>query len=320
MSMTLVEGSKRSNDVLQQGIVELIVTDDPIMSRLGFKDIKGNGLTYNVESVMSGADFYSPGDTWVESTSEVTQATAHTRILGGDADVDNYLLTTRGDHQDLMSEQITAKTKAINYAFNTALLYGYNATETKKFDGIHQLLQSETYNTVAVGASDTPAALSMTKIEEILDMIKNGSADVLLMTKLMRRSINTYLKSVGGITYEQSANGTVQTIQETPVVVSDFLSNFESCDNDYGSGYGHDPTDGTTLGNNDGSTSIFALQFGDQALCGVQSAPITTKRFDDLETKDGSRIRIKWYPSIMIQSIISCSKLTGINPSATVTA
>ena len=320
MALTLVEASKYSNDVLQRGIIELIVKDDPILSRLPFKDIVGNGLTYDVETTMSGADFYSVGDTWVESTGTVTQHTAHTKILGGDADVDNYLKATRSNVQDLMAEQIEAKTKAIRHAYLNTFFYGYAATETKRFDGVHQLLTSETYNTIAVGGSGSPAVLSMEKVEELIDLITDGKPDMLVMTKQMRRSINVYLKSVGGLTYDESANKRVQTILEVPVHVSDFLSNDEACDKDYGNGYGHQPTDGTALGDDDNSTSIFALQFGAKALSGVQSMGITTEKFAKLENKDGARTRIKWYPGLMMQSIISCSKLTGIQPAGTVTA
>ena len=124
----------------------------------------------------------------------------------------------------------------------------------------------------------------------------------------------------GGITYDDAADGRVQTILGVPVHVSDFLSNDEACDKDYGSGYGHQPTDGTALGDDDNSTSIFALQFGPKALSGVQSMPITVEKFAKLETKDAARTRIKWYPSIMVQSIISCAKLTGLQPAGTVTS
>ena len=320
MALTLVEASKYSNDVLQRGIIELIVKDDPILDRLPFKDIVGNGLTYDVETTMSGADFYSVGDTWVESTGTVTQHTAHTKILGGDADVDNYLKATRSNVQDLMAEQIEAKTKAIRHAYMNTFFYGYAATETKRFDGVHQLLTSETYNTIAVGGSGSPAVLSMEKVEELIDLVTDGKPDMLVMTKQMRRSINVYLKSVGGLTYDESANKRVQTILEVPVHVSDFLSNDEACDKDYGNGYGHQPTDGTALGDDDNSTSIFALQFGAKALSGVQSMGITTEKFAKLENKDGARTRIKWYPGLMVQSVISCAKLTGLQPAGTVTA
>ena len=47
---------------------------------------------------------------------------------------------------------------------------------------------------------------------------------------------------------------------------------------------------------------------------------ITTDRIGNLETKDAKRTRIKWYPGLMLQSLISCSKVTGIDADGTVAA
>jgi hypothetical protein len=183
-------------------------------------------------------------------------------------------------------------------------------------------MTSLTLNTVTVATSTgTPVALSLLKAEEALDLIKNGKADVVLMTKTMRREINQYLNGVGGVTKTEVQGKTVQTLNDIPIVVSDHLSNDESCDKDYGTNqFGFDYGDGIALANDDNSTSIFFLQFAPIAFCGVQSQPITTERFAKLETKDAARVRIKWYPSVMLQSLISCSKVTGIAPSTTVTS
>jgi hypothetical protein len=321
MALTLVEGAKYSNDILQKGVIEELVKDDPILERLQFKDIRGNGLTYNTESTLSGADFFAVGDTWTESTSVVTQKTAVTAILGGDADVDSFLRATRSDQQDLMAEQITAKTKAIRRTFLDMAIYGDIDTDTKGFDGLHSLMTSSSLNTVAVGGSTTnPAALSLLKAEEGLDMIKNGKADVVMMTKKLRREINQYLNGVGGITKSDIQGKSVQTLFDIPIVVSDHLSDSESCDKQLGTLYGHNDGDGVGLGDNDSATTIFFLQFTPSAFSGIQSKPITTERFAKLETKDAARVRIKWYPSIMLQSLISCSKVTGIAPATTVTS
>jgi hypothetical protein len=323
MAMTLVEASKYSNDILQKGVIELLVKDDPILERLQFKDIKGNGLTYNVETTLSGAQFFGVGDTWIESTSTVTQTTAVTKILGGDADVDNFLQATRSDQQDLMQEQIEAKTKAIKRTFLDMAIYGDADNDANGFDGLHSLMTSVTSgqeNTVAVGGSSgTPAALSLLKAEEAKDLIKNGDADVVMMSKTLRREINQFLNGVGGITKMDIQGQTVQTLFEVPIVVSDHVSNSESCDKAFGSTYGHNDSDGVALGDDDSSTSIFFLQFEPYAFCGIQSEALTTEKFEKLETKDASRVRIKWYPGIMMQSLISSSKVTGIAPSTTVT-
>jgi len=46
MALTLAEASKLSNDILLQGVVETIVKDSPVIQKLPFIEIVGNGLTY----------------------------------------------------------------------------------------------------------------------------------------------------------------------------------------------------------------------------------------------------------------------------------
>ncbi len=52
MALTLAEAAKLSNDILLQGVVETIVKDSPILQRLPFIEIVGNGLTYNQEKTL----------------------------------------------------------------------------------------------------------------------------------------------------------------------------------------------------------------------------------------------------------------------------
>jgi hypothetical protein len=330
MSQTLVEASKYSNDVLQRGVVELLVKDDTILESLPFKDIKGNGLTYDLESTLSGADFYNPGDTWQEKTSTVTQVTANTVILGGDADVDNFLETTRGNIQQLMGEQIKSKTKAMRRTFLDAFFYGYKTGgATKDFDGLQYLIRRTTSgseNSIAVATSSgTSLALSLERAEAAVDLVKGGVPQIAVMSKLARRSINKYLNGVGGISKGDVQGKTVQTLFEIPVVVNDHIRNNESADLQYGTNeagtnvYGHNYADADG-DDNDGASTIFFLRLENEAVCGIQSLGITTVRIGDLETKDAKRVRIKWYPGLMFQSLISSSKLTGFDVDGTVAA
>ena len=323
MSLTLVEAAKYSNDVLQRGVLELLVYEDPIFEKLGFVDIVGNGLTYNVETTMPSAAFYDVGDTWVEGTGTVTQTTAVLKILGGDADVDNFLLKTRSNINDLEAETIAAKTKAVKKAFMEAFFYGYITGFPKEFDGLHYLIRSSTSpyeNVVPVATTGTPAALSMAKLEEAIDMIKGFDPKLILMSKAMRRYINKYLHGVGGITYMDAADRRVQSLFELPVGVSDYIGDDESADLDYGGPEGYNYADGNHGVDDDGATSIFVLSFDPKGCQGVQSGPLTVEPIGSLETKDAKRWRIKWYCSIMMQSIISCSKVSGIDFDGTVVA
>ncbi len=328
MALTLVEASKLSNDVLQRGVIEKIVYNDPILERLPFKDILGNGLTYNVEKTMSGASFYAVGDTWKESTSEVDQHTATLKIMGGDADVDSFLRATRSNENDLMQEQIDAKIKALRDLFHLCTWYGYSPTDANYFDGMHYLIRSTTspYNNVVAVAttSGTPVALSLERLEKAVDLCKDG-ADLIVMSKLMRRSINKTLNGVGGITKMEIQGKTVQTLFDIPIATDDRISDDESADLAYGTNeagttvYGHNYADGIAIGDDDNATSIFVVKFADYALCGCQNSMPVTEPIGKLENKDAERVRIKWYASIMLQKIITCSKVTGVDPDGTVT-
>ena len=311
MAYTLAEAAEYSKDVLQAGVIELFVKDDPVLEKLPFITIVGNGLTYTIEKTEPDVNFYEVGDTWVESTGTVEQKTAVLRILGGDCDIDNFLKATRSNVNDLKAETIAAKVKAMKKTFAETFVYGYNAGAPKTFDGLHTLISSATYNTIGVATNNTtPVALSMERLEAAIDMVKGAKPELVLMSKQMRRNINKYLVTAGGITYDDFANKRVQTVFDVPVAASDYVKDTENCDKLFGTTYGYEHT--TPAAASDASTTIFILSFGPKYLCGTQNGDITIVPIGDLETKDASRWRIKWYCSVMLQSIISCTKLTGI--------
>jgi len=323
MALTLVEAAKFSNDVLQKGVIETIVSDTPILKKLGFIDIKGNGLTYNREGYMGGAAFHLVNGVWTESTPELrAQVTVTTKILGGDADVDNYLKTTRSDIQDLEAETITEKAKAVRDTFMDRFYYGNATTSPEEFDGLHILIPG------AVAASGTIPAmvtrrvvnyvgtsgygLGMNKVKEAIRICKDGKPDAILMSKLMLDLITRYRESIANMQYDlDEFQKKVMFIDGIPVWVDDYIADVETHTS---AGAFSAKTGGT-------NTSIFLAKFGPKYIQGVQSLPITVKKVaTDLETKDATRTRIKWYPGLMLQKVIGVSVITGIDTAYTVAA
>src|SRR3989304_5238311 len=98
---TIVEGDKYSRTQLLAGGGGGMVGAGAGVGLLPFDTIRGNSLTYNRENTLGTAQFYDPGDTWVESTPTVTAVTARLKIAGGDADRDNFLALPRSTAQDL---------------------------------------------------------------------------------------------------------------------------------------------------------------------------------------------------------------------------
>jgi len=67
-------------------------------------EVTGTAVTYNREATMPAATFYDVGDSWTEATPTFTQVTTALRIMGGDADVDNFLQATYADPNDIEAE------------------------------------------------------------------------------------------------------------------------------------------------------------------------------------------------------------------------
>ena len=80
MALTLAEASKLSNDMLKQGVIETIIKESPVLQRLPFIEIAGNGLTYNQEKTLPSIDFYDVGEDWAESTLPLSRRPPTSRL------------------------------------------------------------------------------------------------------------------------------------------------------------------------------------------------------------------------------------------------
>jgi HK97 family phage major capsid protein len=295
VALTLAEASKLSNDVLLTGVVETIIKDSPILQALPFIEIVGNGLTYNRENAAATAAFYDVGDTWSESTPTFTQVTATLKIVGGDADIDNFLLATRSNLQDLEAAVVQLKAKAVQQKFEDTFVNGDTAGDPKSFDGIDKLTDSG--QTVSMGANG--GSLTLAKLDELVDLIKRGKPDILLMSKRSRRSLNNLARTSGGFleTDRNEFGQMVQYYDGIPVGICDFIS------------------DAKTVGTSTDCSTIYAVQLGEGALSGL-TAPggLQVERVGSLETKDASRTRVKWYVSLALFNTLKLAKLIGVRP------
>jgi len=304
MALTLAEASKLSNDVLLQGVVETIVKDSPILQQLPFVEIVGNGLTYNQENTLPGIDFYDVGDTWVESTPTFTQVTANLKIMGGDADVDNFLKSTRSNVQDLEAAVVELKAKAVRDKFEETFVYGDAATSPKQFDGLRKLIDTESSGHQVVAMADAGATLTLAKLDELIDAVKGGKPDLLIMSRRSRRKLNALVRAAGSMmeTDRDKWGNFVQYWDGIPIGVNDWMLDT------------HVVSGGveTAVTGGDCST-IYAVQTGEWALCGLTSpGQMTVEPLGSMESKDATRTRVKWYVSLALFSAVKAAALIGV--------
>jgi hypothetical protein len=304
MALTLNEAAKLSNDMLLQGVVETIVKDSPVLQQMPFIEIVGNVLTYNQEKTLPTIDFYDVGDTWAESTPTFEQKTATLKIMGGDADVDNFLKATRSNIQDLEAAVVELKAKALRDKFEETFIYGDTSVNAKQFDGLRKLIDTTTASSQLISMNGTGATLTLAKLDELIDAVKGGKPDILLMSRRSRRKLNALVRAAGGMmeTDRDNWGNFVQLWDGIPIGVNDWILDTHTL-----SGGVETATTGGTC------STIFAFQMGEGALSGLTSpGHLTVEPIGSLETKDASRTRIKWYCSLALFSSIKAAALIGV--------
>ncbi len=296
MALTLAEAAKLATDVLQRGVIETILKDSPILAGLPFMTIEGNSYKYTQENTLGQADFYAVNGTWTESAATFTQQSATLSILGGDADVDNFLQRTASNVQDQRAIQVAKKAKAVAHKFEETFITGDTAADPNAFKGLRNLI---TNSDQLVAAGDNGAALTLAMIDDLVDRVKGGKPDLLLMSKRSRRKLKALLQASAH--YVERGEGSfgrqVMMYDGIPVEVSDFQPDNEV-----------QGTSGAVC------SSVYALSFGAQeALCGLQNGGIEAVDVGQLETKDATRVRIRWYVGLALFNQLRCARLKGIN-------
>ena len=295
MALTLAEGAKLSNDVLLEGVIETVVNESPVLQRLPFVEIIGNGLTYNRENAAASAAFFAVGDTWTEDTPTFTQVTTTLSILGGDADVDNYLARTRNNVQDLEAAVVALKAKAVQQKFDDTFINGDTGSDANAFDGLDVLCTSG--QTVSMGVNG--AALTLARLDETIDAVLGGKPDMLLVSRRTRRNLTALSRASGGIVEQErdEFGRMVMFYDGIPIGVNDYIS------------------DSQTQGTENDASTLYALQFGEGAVVGLTGpGGLTVERIGSLETKDATRVRVKWYVSMALFNELKLARLIGITP------
>uniref|UniRef100_A0A831X8V4 Phage major capsid protein n=2 Tax=Thermorudis TaxID=1649508 RepID=A0A831X8V4_9BACT len=292
MAMTKVEAAKLTNDLLLRGVIETIVKESSVLLMLPFMEVTGTALTYNREATMPQAQFYDVGDTWSEATPTFTQVTVPLRILGGDADIDNFLQQTYANPNDLEAVVLESRAKAVAHAFTESFYIGDTAVNPKSFDGLRKLVPAA--QTISPGANG--GSLTLDLMDQLIDLVKPGKPDALLMSKRTRRKLSALRRASGNLleTDVDQFGRRALYYDGIPILVDDFIP------------------DNETLGTGTNLSSIYAVKFGSAGVMGLENGGIQVVRVGDLETKDASRWRVKWYVSLAVFSELGVARLQGI--------
>jgi len=311
VAVTLAEAAKLSQNNLQRGVIETFVQESAILDRIPLMPIEGNAYAYNEEATLPGVAFRSVNEAYVESTGTVNQKSESLVILGGDADVDKFIVRTRGNLNDQRATQTRMKVKAASYKFQDTFFNGDVAVDPKAFDGLKkrltgaQVIDAATNGLGPVAGGHDFFDVLDAAIARVSGI--NGSNGAIYANAAAIARIKSSARRLGGVEMVREAltQKMVATYNGIPLLDpgqttagADILPQTE------------------TQGSSSVASSIYVVKFGqdegDQAVTGLTNGGVQAYDLGELQEKPAYRTRIEFYCGLAIFGGKAAARIRGV--------
>lgn len=295
MPLLKVEAEKLSNNMLEAGVIEEIIDRDDLFAIFPFMKINGKAYVYNREKEISEAPFVDVNETITEGAATFEEVTTNLKIIAGDVDVDKFLQATMGDTNNQKAIQIMEKAKGLARQFKKTLIVGDSVTNAKEFDGLEKLCVAKQ----VLSAGDEASSLTLTLLDELLDMIPLG-ADCLIMRGEHIRAFRTLMRAAGGNTAVdlmlEEFGRPMLTHNGCPIIRNDFIPTYKVGEAD--------------------CANIYAARFnevnGVHGIYGGDNAGIVVEEIGTVQNKDATRTRVKWYVGTALKATHALATLKNV--------
>lgn len=310
MALTLTESAKLSTDQLARGVMETFVMESPILNRLPLMPIEGNSYKYNEEGTLPGVEFRAVNSGYSESTGTVNQKSEGLVILGGDADVDTFIVQTRGNLNDQRAVQTRAKVKAASYKFQDAFFNGDTVVDANGFDGLKkrltgdQVISTATDGLPIIGANEAAQHAFLDKVDELIALVPDCEA--LYMNRLVRSKIQSSARRLKLIETEKDEFGKlVHRYNGVPMLDAGLTPAAVQV-----------LPQSETQGSSSVASSIYAVRFGrdesDQAVTGLTNGGVQVKDLGEIDAKPVFRTRIEFFCGVGVFGGKAAARLKGV--------
>jgi hypothetical protein len=310
-SLTLVEAQKLQQNPLLAGVIESIVTVNPMYQFLPFDQIVGNALSYNRENAIAGVAPLGIGGgsntipAGAKTNATVTPVTTPLKAIIGDALVDHFVQTTMGTQNDQKAVQLASKAKAMGREFQRQMILGDEGTVSTEFDGLKQLFPSGHAQVVDHNEAD----LSFELLDQLISMVKakDGQVDFFMMPDAAIRKYFQKLRAQGGanITETRTLPGgqSIPVYRGVPLFRNDWI--------------------GTAAGTDDGTKTVcdvYAGCFDDGSrkvgLAGLTSqvnSGIFVTEVGEAEDTNETITRVRFYTGLAVFSELGLARAYDVN-------
>lgn len=306
--ITLLEAAKLNpGEVLRNTIIEHFAFTSDLLRVTPFLDIAGGAYVYNLEGQLPGVAFRGVNEAYVASAGIMNPETERLRIGGGELKVDNAVLKMHGN--DVRSQHELRQVKALSLTIGALMINGDSTADPRVFDGLRTRIVGD--QLLDAGNSDGGDALSVSALRDLIDAVDNPTH--LIMSKKMRNLLSAAATdtTIGGyIAYDKDEFGRRVTMFDgIPIIVTDYDSEGNQIVdfNEVGSG-----------GSTATASSIYAVNFGDEGVTGLQNGTMEVRDLGEMPTQPAMLTRVEWLVGMAVLHGRAAARLRGIAKAAVV--
>src|SRR5437867_765334 len=126
----------------------------------------------------------------------------------------------------LLTGVVELKAKAVRTLFEQTFITGDSVANTTSFDGVDKLVDP----TQSISMGTNGASLTLDKLDELIDTVKGGKPELLLMTRRSRRIVNKLARTSGAfLETDRDEFGQMLAFYDgIPIGVSDYISDAQT--------------------------------------------------------------------------------------------
>lgn len=309
-SQTLAEAQKLINNEIVAGVVEDVITTNPIWQVMPWTSYTGQAILVNRENALGDAEHLAVGGTiTAKAAATFTQATYTAVTTIGDAELNGLVkVQSSSAGVDQLAVEISSKAKSVGRLLQTGIATGTGSSP--QLHSLHTLCDAGQYTTASAGQ-----ALSFALLDELLDLVKakDGEVDYIMAPARTIRSYRTLVRALGGVNETMAftmGNGRTRNIDVyngIPIFQNDYLSIVETAN-------GAALTGGALTSVWAGCWDDGSMRIG-TSMIHPEGAPVgfDVSMVGEAEAKDETIVRVKSYSNFVNFNRRGLARLPSIN-------
>ena len=281
------------------GVIKTFVDTSPLLAAMPMLPIMGNSFAWTRQVALGSAGTRAVNGSFSESAGQVENRSVGLKIIGGDLDVDQFLLATHGPEHRAIQEQakaaLIAQTISWQIIKGSVTAAGGATADANGIDGLQVRFGGGFGGTAVVDGGENAGqilqnggasqALSLRDLDTAIQATENPTH--ILMAKKQRVNITAKLRNASSLATSRDEFGRIiTTYNGIPIIDADVLGTVSGLEQ---LGFNE---------NNDSTTSIYVLSLSDMGLAMVTNGGVQVRDLGEQNAKAVQRTRVEMYCNI----------------------